>query len=46
MLNAFRKTLLALGTAGIVAIVLRLQGGEETPPLEGGWRELTGPEFR
>ena len=30
----------------IIAAVLRLRGTGGTPPREGGWRELRGPELR
>ncbi len=46
MLSAIRRTIVALGAAGLVALVIKLQGGESAPPLEGGWRELEGPDFR
>lgn len=45
MLSAIRRSLLALGAAGIVAVVIKMKGGDETPPNEGGWRELSGPEL-
>ena len=41
-----RRTLVALGIAGIVAAVLRLRGSGGVPPKDGGWRELSGPELR
>jgi hypothetical protein len=41
-----RRTLVALGIAGIVAAVLRLRGSGGVPPQDGGWRELSGPELR
>jgi hypothetical protein len=41
-----RRALVALGIAGIVAGVLRLRGTGGTPPQDGGWRELSGPELR
>lgn len=40
-----RKALTALAIAGLVAAVLRLRGTGGTPPQDGGWRELTGPEL-
>ena len=42
----FRRALVALGLAGLVAAVLRLRGAGGTPPQEGGWRELSGPDLR
>lgn len=41
----FRRALLALGLAGLVAAVLRLRGTGGSPPQEGGWRELSGPDL-
>ncbi|MGH9117331.1 MAG: hypothetical protein ACRD0A_05505 [Acidimicrobiales bacterium] len=41
-----RRLLLALGLAGIVAALVRLRGSGGTPPQEGGWRELSGPDLR
>ncbi|MEO7428692.1 MAG: hypothetical protein ABIY48_04840 [Acidimicrobiales bacterium] len=41
-----RRALLALGLAGMVAAVLRLRGTGGTPPKDGGWRELSGPDLR
>ncbi|HEX4866208.1 MAG TPA: hypothetical protein VFV32_01135 [Acidimicrobiales bacterium] len=42
----FRRALVALGIAGLIAGVLRLRGTGGTPPQEGGWRELSGPELQ
>ncbi|MEO7556019.1 MAG: hypothetical protein ABIV94_05385 [Acidimicrobiales bacterium] len=41
-----RRTLIALGLAGLVAAVLRLRGSGGVPPQKGGWRELSGDELR
>ena len=41
-----RRALIALGLAGLIAGVLRLRGVDDTPPQDGGWRELSGPELR
>ncbi len=41
-----RRVLGALGIAAFVAAVLRLRGSGGVPPQEGGWRELSGPDFR
>jgi alpha-beta hydrolase superfamily lysophospholipase len=38
--KAFRRALLALSFAGVVAIAIRLRGSGGTPPQRGGWREL------
>lgn len=46
MFNAIRRSLYALAAAGIVAVFLRVRGGNDnTPRHEGGWRELSGPNF-
>lgn len=42
----FRRALLAIGLAGLVAAVVRLRGVGGSPPQDGGWRELTGPDLR
>jgi hypothetical protein len=39
-MKVIRRGLLALGTAGIVAAVLRLRGRGGVPPQKGGWTEL------
>lgn len=41
-----RRALLAVGLAGLVAAVLRLRGSGGTPPKQGGWRELSGPDLQ
>jgi hypothetical protein len=41
-----RRTLVALGVAGLIAAVLRVRGSGGVPPQDGGWRELSGPELR
>jgi len=41
----FRRALLAIGLAGFVAAVLRLRGTGGSPPQDGGWRELSGPDL-
>lgn len=40
-----RRALVAVGAAAIVAAVLRLRGTGGTPPRDGGWRELSGPDL-
>jgi hypothetical protein len=44
-MKMIRKALAALAIAGLLAAVLRLRGTGGTPPQEGGWRELSGPEL-
>lgn len=47
MLRAVRNSVIALGAAGIIALVLKFQEGEKhAPPEAGGWRELSGPDFK
>jgi hypothetical protein len=41
----FRRAVVAVGVASIVATVLRLRGSGGTPPQYGGWRELSGPDL-
>ncbi|MEL7209376.1 MAG: hypothetical protein AAGK32_14265 [Actinomycetota bacterium] len=45
-MQQIRRVLAALGIAALVAAVLRLRGSGGTPPSDGGWRELSGPELR
>lgn len=44
-MKMLRRALVALGLAGLIAAVLRMRGTGGAPPKEGGWRELSGPEF-
>jgi hypothetical protein len=45
-MQQIRRVLAALGIAALVAAVLRVRGTGGTPPSDGGWRELSGPELR
>ncbi len=45
-MTLLRRALVALGIAGVVAAVLRVRGTGGTPPQDGGWRELSGPELQ
>lgn len=45
LMALFRRALLALGVAGVIAAVLRLRGSGGSPPQQGGWRELSGPDL-
>jgi hypothetical protein len=45
-MRAFRRALIALGAASLIAGVLRLRGSGGVPPQTGGWRELSGPDLR
>jgi hypothetical protein len=38
--KVFRRALLAVGSAGIIAAVLRIRGRGGVPPQKGGWTEL------
>jgi hypothetical protein len=44
-MKMFRRALVAIGLAGLIAAVLRARGTGGVPPRDGGWRELSGPEF-
>ena len=45
LMAMLRRAIVALGLAGIAAAVLRLRGSGGTPPQQGGWRELSGPNL-
>ena len=44
-MKMLRRGLVALGVAGMIAAVLRARGNGGSPPQDGGWRELSGPEL-
>ena len=46
VMAVLRRALVALGIAGLIAAVLRLRGSGGTPPQQGGWRELSGPDLQ
>ena len=46
LMQRLRRVLLAVGVAGLFAAVLRVRGKGGTPPSDGGWRQLDGPELR
>lgn len=47
MLRAVRRSIFALGAAGVIALWLKFRGNDDmTPPEEGGWRELSGPDLK
>lgn len=46
MVRAFRRAVMALTAAGVVAVVVRLRGSVPPPSQGGGWRELSGPDLR
>jgi hypothetical protein len=45
-MQRLRRVLLAVGVAGMFAAVFRVRGKGGTPPSDGGWRQLDGPELR
>jgi hypothetical protein len=45
-MSFLRRSLLALGVTGVIAGLLRLRGTGGVPPQSGGWRQLSGPDFR
>ena len=45
LMALLRRALVAVGIAGLIAAVLRLRGTGGTPPQDGGWRELSGPDL-
>lgn len=45
-MRAFRRAIAALGVAVLAGAVVRLRGTGGTPPQSGGWRELSGDDFR
>ena len=46
MLSVVRRVVAAFGLAAAIASFLRVRGTGGVPPQTGGWRELTGPDFR
>ncbi|MBS1848163.1 MAG: hypothetical protein JST73_07775 [Actinobacteria bacterium] len=46
IMTLLRRALVALGMAAVVAAAVRLRGTGGTPPRDGGWRELSGPDLR
>ena len=42
----FRRVLLAVGIAALVAVVAKLRRNTTVTPSSGGWRQLDGPQFR
>jgi hypothetical protein len=45
-MKMLRRAVVAIGLAGLIAAVLRARGSGGVPPQDGGWRELSGPEFQ
>jgi len=46
MLLTLRRSLVALAAAGLAAAFVRSRGNPVTPPQDGGWRELSGPDLK
>jgi hypothetical protein len=46
VLSLIRRVITAFGLAAAIASFVRLRGTGGVPPQTGGWRELTGPDFR
>jgi hypothetical protein len=46
MLTLIRRVVMALAAAALIATFVRVRGSGGVPPQTGGWRELTGPDFR
>ncbi len=45
-MSTLRRSLLALALAGVVAAAVRLRGSPAVEPQSGGWRELSGADFK
>ena len=46
VLSLIRRVVAAFGLAVAIASFLRIRGSGGVPPQTGGWRELTGPDYR
>ena len=46
LMQRLRRVFLAIGVAGLFAALFRVRGKGGTPPSDGGWRQLEGPELR
>jgi hypothetical protein len=46
LMQRLRRVFLAVGVAGLFAAAFRVRGKGGTPPSDGGWRQLDGPELR
>ncbi len=44
--RAFRRSLIVVVVAAIAGALVRVQGKGSVPPTIGGWRQLSGPNFR
>mgnify|MGYP000246123958 CR=1 FL=1 len=45
-MQRLRRVFLAVGVAALFAAAFRVRGKGGTPPSDGGWRQLDGPELR
>ena len=45
-MRGLRRAALAVVLGGLIGVVLRFRGSTETPPQQGGWRELGGTDLR
>ena len=45
-MKASQRALLVAAIAVAVSVVVRVRGKGPVPPVNGGWRELQGPDFR
>ena len=46
MFTMFRRAVLGAIIAGLTAAILRIFGGDGSPPQRGGWREIRSDELR
>lgn len=44
--RAFRRSLIVIVVAAVAGALVRVQGKGSVAPTIGGWRQLSGPEFR
>lgn len=45
-MRGLRRAVVAILLGSLVGALVKLLGGDRTPPHTGGWRELSGPELR
>ena len=46
MWKTLKRLFVALGVAAVVTGLSRLRGSGGIPPVTGGWRELSEPDFK
>ncbi len=44
--RAFRRSLIVVVVAAVAGALVRVQGKGSVAPTIGGWRQLSGPNFR